>query len=93
MVVHNLISVAPVPKSSQSDLVSIMHIKGACLHLPLVFSPQLKCLLCHYQNIFCGALSAIILKEMAAAFDNLWTAVVVVRPPWTLTEAVGIIDK
>lgn len=54
---------------------------------------QLKGFLCEYKNVFCGALSAVVLKEMKAAFDNLWTAMVVVKPPWTLSDTIGIIEK
>lgn len=41
----------------------------------------------------CGALSVIVVKEMKAAFDSLWAAMVVVRPPWTLSDVITIIDK
>ena len=50
-------------------------------------------LLCEYDNVFCGALSAVILKEMKAAFDTLWNAVVMVKPPWTLSNVIAIIEK
>lgn len=46
-----------------------------------------------YENILCGALSAVVLKEMKTAFESLWTALVMVKPPWTLNDVVSIIDK
>ncbi len=50
-------------------------------------------LVCEYENVFCSALSAVVYKEMKVAFNSLWSAVVMVKPPWTLSNVIGIIDK
>jgi len=38
-------------------------------------------------------LSVIILKEMIMAYDNLWSAVVAFKPPWTLLNTWAIVEK
>ena len=48
---------------------------------------------CEYENVFCSALSAVVYREMKLAFDSLWHDVVVIKPPWTLSNVIGIIDK
>ena len=50
-------------------------------------------LVCEYENVFSNILSAVIYKEMKVAFDSLWHAVVVVKPPWTLSDVINIMDK
>lgn len=55
---------------------------------------QLEDRLSEYENVLCAALSVIIVHEMKAAYgESLWPAVVVVAPPWTLANAIAIIDK
>jgi hypothetical protein len=56
-------------------------------------SLQLGGLLSEYKNVVCGALSVVVVKEMKAAFDSLWTTMVMVRPPWSLREVITILDK
>ena len=58
-----------------------------------LFVLQLEGLLCEYENIVTTSLSAIIVKEMKTAFDSLWTTVIVLKPPWTLSDAVSIVSR
>ena len=37
--------------------------------------------------------SAVIRKEMILGYDSLWSAVVAIKPPWTLQNIFAIIDK
>ena len=54
---------------------------------------QLDDLLCEAESILRDALSAVVTVEMKLAFDNLWSTVVSVKPPWTLKDLVHILDK
>ncbi len=45
------------------------------------------------ENVMCSALSIVIYEEMKCAYDSLWTALVKVQPPWTLSEVIGNINK
>lgn len=54
---------------------------------------QVDDLLCESEGIVRDALSAVVSVEMELAFDNLWTTVVTIKPPWTLTDLIHIMEK
>ena len=49
--------------------------------------------MCDCELIVSTTLSVIIMKEMIIAYDNLWSAVVAVKPPWTLLNTLAMVDK
>lgn len=50
-------------------------------------------LLCEGESILRESLAAVVPVEMELAYDNLWTTVISIKPPWTLKDLLLILDK
>lgn len=50
-------------------------------------------LTCELQCIMREGLAVVVETEMRAAYDDLWDKIVFIKPPWTLTDLLQLLDK